>query len=189
MIKNRTTIPINDIDLFHPQQKRLLSCAPMVAASDNDVEVRAEPGERGGRGSSDATSAVKAEHEHAPSPSRYGAKLRIQYDATVLSFVLFPLLVCFQFQRNHGMKIWKNFPCCMLHAGLGCTGVVKIFYGRIGWVVAPAGTPWLRLCTCAHGARCLVVSPARHLCCSTAWDRWRSVPFGASGQRELWGFV
>jgi hypothetical protein len=70
-----TATPVNGINLFHPQQKRLLSCAPMVAASDEDVEVRAEPRERGGRGSSNTTSAAKVEHEHATSPSRYGAKL------------------------------------------------------------------------------------------------------------------
>ena len=95
----------------------------MVAASDEDVEVKAEPGERGGRGSSDATSAAKAEHEHAASPSQYGAKLRIQCDASLLSSMLFPLLVCFQFQRKSQDEDLEKLS--MLHAGLGCTGVVK----------------------------------------------------------------
>ena len=35
------------------------------------------------------------------------------------------------------MKIWRNFPCCMLHVGLGCTGVVKKNWPHRG-AVAPA---------------------------------------------------
>jgi hypothetical protein len=112
----------------------------MVAASDEDIEVGVEPGERGGRGSSDATGAAEAEHDHAPGPR--GLALTMMPTAPILvrcqtanTMRREPPLVRDVSSPNllstlteiTGWRFGEAFHAACLHAGLGRTGGVEIF--------------------------------------------------------------